>query len=72
MNDPEPDRQILLTALVQAFGDERAQEIMDDPHAFSERQPKPGPVWMGLEGCWMFRMAGVGTVGVETDGYVHS
>lgn len=71
MAETEPDRSVLLRALVTAFGDEQTEEIMADASAYSERQIVPGPVWMGLEGCWMFRRWGM-VIGVEKDGYVHS
>jgi hypothetical protein len=68
----EPDRQILVSALVSAYGDDEAQTILKDPHIYSPKQIAPGPVWDGLMDCWLFWRKGVGLVGVELDGYVHS
>jgi len=71
MLEPEPDRGVLLEALVAAYGLGEAWEIMADPSAYCAGQREPGPVWLSLEGCWMFHRWGM-AIGVERDGYVHS
>jgi hypothetical protein len=37
----EPDRQILVSALVSAYGDDEAQTILKDPHIYSPKQIAP-------------------------------
>ena len=69
--EQEPSRVILREALEKSYGLETAGAIMSDPRAYNNTQIEPGPIWLNLEGCWMFKKWGM-AIAVERDGYVHS
>lgn len=57
MLSQEPDRETVREALQKAFPYQ--------PEAIKEMR------WSGIDNCWLWHFCGM-TVGIETDGYVHS
>lgn len=56
--DPEPSRETVRLALQSAFPDQW-EKVLKDMR------------WSSIDGCWYYDLYGM-TVGIETDGYIHS
>ncbi len=56
--EPNPVPDVVLQAIRHAFP-KSAEQVIRDMR------------WSGIDGCWLVQLHGM-TVGIETDGYIHS
>lgn len=56
--DPEPSRDTVKEAVLRAFPN-NGEDVLKNMR------------WSSIDGCWYYDLHGM-TVGIETDGYIHS